>query len=48
MLDTDFKAMPLVRLYRVSDLLLRHRDAIEAVLLARIRSLCTPPSHSTI
>jgi transposase len=39
LLDTDFEAMPLVRLYRVSDLLLRHRDAIEAALFARIRDL---------
>ena len=39
LLDTDFEAMPLVRLYRVSDLLLRHRDAIEAALFARIQDL---------
>jgi hypothetical protein len=39
LLDTDFEAMPLVRLYRVSDLLLRHRDAIEAELFARIQDL---------
>jgi hypothetical protein len=31
--------MPLVRLYRVSDLLLRHRDAIKAALFARIQDL---------
>ena len=41
LLDTDFEAMPLVRLYRVSDLLLRHRDAIEAALFARIQDLFT-------
>jgi hypothetical protein len=34
LLDTDFEAMPLVRIYRVSDLLLRHRDAIETALHA--------------
>lgn len=39
LLDTDFESMPLVRLYRVSDLLLRHRDAIEAALFARIQDL---------
>jgi transposase len=39
LLDTDFEAMPLVRLYRVSDLLLRHRDAIEAALFVRIQDL---------
>jgi Transposase DDE domain len=48
LLDTDFEAMPLVRLYRVSDLLLRHRDAIEAALFARIRDLFTLPATVTL
>jgi Transposase DDE domain len=48
LLDTDFEAMPLVRLYRVSDLLLRHRDAIEAALFARIRDLFTLPTTVTL
>jgi Transposase DDE domain len=48
LLDTDFEAMPLVRLYRVSDLLLRHRDAIEVALFARIRDLFTLPTTVTL
>ncbi|MGD0109343.1 MAG: transposase [Rhodopila sp.] len=40
--------MPLVRLYRVSDLLVRHRDAIEAALFARIRDLFTLPTTVTL
>ena len=48
LLDTDFDSMPLVRLYRVSDLLLRHRDAIEAALFARIRDLFTLPTTVTL
>jgi len=31
--------MPLMRLYRVSDLLVRHREAIEAALFGRIETL---------
>lgn len=48
LLDTDFEAMPLVRLYRVSDLLLRHRHAIEDALFARIRDLFTLPTTVTL
>jgi len=48
LLDTDFDSMPLVRLYRVSDLLLRHRDAIEAALFARIQDLFTLPTTVTL
>jgi hypothetical protein len=48
LLDTDFEAMPLVRLYRVSDLLLRHRDAIEEALFARIRDLFTLATTVTL
>jgi hypothetical protein len=48
LLDTDFEAMPLVRLYRVSDLLLRHRDAIEAALFAHIRDLFSLPTTVTL
>ena len=39
LLDADFEAMPLMRLYRVSDLLVRHREAIEAALFGRIETL---------
>src|ERR1700733_5593651 len=48
LLDTDFEAMPAARLYRVSDLLLRHRDAIEAALFARIRDLFSLPTTVTL
>jgi hypothetical protein len=39
LLDVDFEAMPLMRLYRVSDLLVRHREAIEEALFGRIETL---------
>jgi hypothetical protein len=48
LLDTDFETMPLVRLYRVCDLLLRHRDAIEEALFAGIRDLFTLPTTVTL
>jgi transposase len=48
LLDTDFEAMPLGRLYRVSDLLVRHRDGIEAALFDRIRDLFTLPTTVTL
>ncbi|MBW6512766.1 MAG: IS1634 family transposase [Desulfuromonadaceae bacterium] len=48
LLDTDFEAMPLMRLYRVSDLLVRHRQAIEEALFPRIQSLFTIPETVTL
>jgi transposase len=39
LLDVDFEAMPLMRLYRVSDLLMRHREAIEQALFGRVETL---------
>ncbi|MEB8491832.1 hypothetical protein OW718_01050, partial [Acidithiobacillus ferriphilus] len=39
LLDVDFEAMPLIRLYRTSDLLVRHRDKIETALFSRIQDL---------
>ena len=39
LLDVDLAAMPLSRLYRASDLLIRHRDEIESRLFARIETL---------
>jgi transposase len=39
LLDVDFEAVPLTRLYRVADLLVQHRDAIEAALFGRVRDL---------
>ena len=41
LIDVDFNAMPLMRLYRASDQLMRHRDAIEAHLFGAIRTLFT-------
>jgi hypothetical protein len=48
LLDVDFEAMPLMRLYRVSDLLVRHRDKIEAALFARLRDLFGLPMTVTL
>ena len=39
LLGADFEAMPPMRLYRTSDLLVRHRDAIEDALFSRIQDL---------
>jgi hypothetical protein len=39
LLDFDFEDMPLMRLYRASDALLRHQPKIEAFLFERIRGL---------
>jgi transposase len=39
LLGADFEAMPLMRLYRTSDLLLRHRDKIEDTLFTQIQDL---------
>jgi transposase len=39
LLDVDFEAMPPIRLYRTSDLLVRHRDRIEAALFTNIQDL---------
>lgn len=39
LLDADLSGMPLSRLYRASDLLMRHREAIERALFSRIETL---------
>lgn len=39
LLDVDFEALPLMRLYRSSDLLLRHRKAIEDALFTNASDL---------
>jgi len=39
LIDVDFEAMPLSRMYRASDALVKHRAAIEDHLFARVRSL---------
>jgi len=44
----DFDAMPLMRLYRTSDLLVRHRDKIEEALFTRIQDLFGMPVTVTL
>ena len=39
LLEVDFEAMPLIRLYRTSDLLVRHREKIEEALFRNITDL---------
>lgn len=48
LLDVDFEGLPLMRLYRVSDLLVRHRDDIEKALFARINDLFSLPTTITL
>ena len=39
LLDFDFEAMPLMRLYRASDVLMRHREALETHLFSAVQTL---------
>ncbi len=48
LLGADFEAMPPMRLYRTSDLLIRHRDAIESALFTRIQDLFALPVTVTL
>jgi Transposase DDE domain len=48
LLDVDFEAMPLIRLYRTSDLLVRHRDKIEDKLFTGIQDLFGLPVTVTL
>jgi transposase len=48
LLDVDFEAMPPIRLYRTSDLLVRHRDEIEAALFTNIQGLFGLPVTVTL
>jgi transposase len=48
LLDVDFEAMPPIRLYRTSDLLVRHRDKIEAALFTNIQGLFDLPVTVTL
>ena len=48
LLGEDFDAMPPMRLYRASDLLVRHRGEIEARLFTRIQSLFDLPTTVTL
>ncbi len=48
MLEFDFEGMSLMRLYRASDLLLRHQRRIEAFIFERVRSLFALESTVTL
>ncbi|MDD2469253.1 MAG: IS1634 family transposase [Desulfobulbus sp.] len=48
LLDVDYEAMPLMSLYRASDLLVRHRQPIEAALFSRINDLFSLPTTVTL
>ena len=48
LLDFDFEGMSLMRLYRASDLLLRHQSRIEAFVFERVRSLFALESTVTL
>ena len=48
LLGEDFDAMPPMRLYRASDLLVRHRAKIETQLFTRIRNLFDLPTTVTL
>ncbi|MEW6289844.1 MAG: IS1634 family transposase [Thermodesulfobacteriota bacterium] len=48
LLEVDFEAIPLMNLYRASDLLVRRREAIEAALFSRINTLFALPATVTL
>ena len=48
LLEVDLAALPLSRLYRASDVLLRHREAIETALFARIETLFSLEASVTL
>jgi transposase len=48
LVDVDFEGVPLMRLYRASDLLVRNRDAIEGALFKRINDLFSLPTTVTL
>jgi hypothetical protein len=48
LLGADFEALPPMRLYRASDLLVRHRDKIEDALFANIQNLFGLPVTVTL
>jgi len=47
-LDVDYQAMPMIRLYRTSDLLVKHRQTIESALFSRITDLFSLPATVTL
>ncbi len=46
--DVDFEGIPLMRLYRASDQLVRHREVIEQTLFKRINDLFSLPETVTL
>lgn len=48
LVDVDFEGVPLMRLYRASDLLVRNREAIENALFKRINDLFALPDTVTL
>jgi len=48
LLDVDYEAMPLIRLYRTSDLLVKHRQTIESRIFSRISDLFSLPATVTL
>lgn len=48
LVDVDFEGVPLMRLYRASDLLVRNREAIEKALFRRINDLFSLPDTVTL
>jgi transposase len=48
LLEVDFEAMPLMSLYRASDLLVHRRQTIEAALFSRINDLFSLPATVTL
>ena len=48
LMDFNYEAMPLMRLYRASDLLIRHRQKIEKALFSRINDMFSLPTTVTL
>jgi len=48
LVDVDFEGVPLMRLYRASDLLVRNREAIEEAVFRRINDLFSLPATVTL
>jgi transposase len=48
LLEVDYETMSMMRLYRISDLLVRNREVIEATLFSRINTLFSLPSTVTL
>ena len=48
LLEVDFEATPPIRLYRTADLLVRHRDKIEAAVFANVKDLFALPVTVTL